>query len=231
MLSQTNATDSRGLTTQSGANVPTPPTTSTDTLAVTTTISASQPTWMLPSVTVTFPTSGPVNARKPDGSTAQITMEEIRAEANAYNATHKAPEGGVFSFGMNNQGQIVPMEVCYQPPRGCVPINDQAGSGNAPHTIPNRPTPMLGFGAMDATAPAVGVLVTSVATGTPAEKIGLQAGDIIVAVDTTNIASMNDIVQALEVRHIVGDNVTITWTTSAGVTHSASATLIAVPSN
>jgi serine protease Do len=55
-----------------------------------------------------------------------------------------------------------------------------------------------------------GAIVNSVVTGAPADKAGLERGDIIVAMDGTAIESMDELV--LEIRkHAIGDKVTITY--------------------
>jgi S1-C subfamily serine protease len=117
-----------------------------------------------------------------------------------------------------------------------IPINDalavakQIESGKASSTITIGTPPMLGIGAIDATGPVAGARITDVAAGTPAAKIGLHPGDVIVAVGSTKVTSVNDLTAALQA-HKAGDKVTITWTTSAGATHSATATTIAGPAN
>ena len=88
---------------------------------------------------------------------------------------------------------------------------------------------MLGVGATDATSPVAGALITDVTAGTPAAKIGLQAGDVITAVGGTKVGSVDDLTQALA-SHKAGDKITVTWA-SSGVTHSATATTIAGPAN
>jgi S1-C subfamily serine protease len=68
-----------------------------------------------------------------------------------------------------------------------------------------------------------------VAAGTPAEKIGLQVGDVITVVADTKIGTVNDLIAALHA-HKAGDKISVTWTTS-GVPHTATATLIDGPAN
>ena len=70
------------------------------------------------------------------------------------------------------------------------------------HPFMDRRTPMLGIGAEDLTpqlgaffgAPDnSGVLVREVHSGTPAEKAGLQAGDVIIQVDGKPVHSLDDL--------------------------------------
>jgi serine protease Do len=53
-----------------------------------------------------------------------------------------------------------------------------------------------------------GAIVNNVFEGTPAGEAGLQAGDIIVAIDGTTILSMDELVVEIR-KHQVGDMVTI----------------------
>ena len=116
-----------------------------------------------------------------------------------------------------------------------IPINDalaiakQIESLTPSKTITIGTPPMLGVGATDATSPVAGALITDVTAGTPAAKIGLQAGDVITAVGGTKVGSVDDLTQALA-SHKAGDKITVTWA-SSGVTHSATATTIAGPAN
>ena len=74
-----------------------------------------------------------------------------------------------------------------------------------------------------------GVYVSQVTTGSPAQLAGLQAGDIITAIDGTAVTSMTDIQEILE-DHKVGDQIKLSVTRSAkGKTEDGelTATLIA----
>ncbi len=55
-----------------------------------------------------------------------------------------------------------------------------------------------------------GALVRRVISGTPAEKAGLQAGDIIVAIDGSPVDSMDQVMLEIRKRK-VGDSVTVTY--------------------
>jgi S1-C subfamily serine protease len=116
-----------------------------------------------------------------------------------------------------------------------IPINDamavakEIEAGKASSTITIGTPPMLGIGATNTTSPVAGAMITDVATGTPAAKIGLKPGDVIVAVGDTKVTSVSDLTLALQA-HKAGDKVAITWT-SEGVTHTATATTIAGPAN
>jgi S1-C subfamily serine protease len=78
--------------------------------------------------------------------------------------------------------------------------------------------------------PPVGAVIAGALAGTPAETLGLAAGDTITAVNGTAITSSTQLSTVLG-GHNPGDTVTIGWTDAAGVAHSASVTLIAGAAN
>ena len=73
-----------------------------------------------------------------------------------------------------------------------------------------------------------GAPVSAVIPGTPADRAGLTAGDIITAVDGTTVATAAALAAALA-GHTPGQVVTVTWIDTAGATQSASVTLVAGP--
>jgi S1-C subfamily serine protease len=75
-----------------------------------------------------------------------------------------------------------------------------------------------------------GAPIQDVVSGTPAEQIGLQAGDVITAVDGKAVNATTDLGSLLSPHH-AGDKVTITWTDNNGQSHSSSVTLIDGPAN
>jgi putative serine protease PepD len=56
-----------------------------------------------------------------------------------------------------------------------------------------------------------GAGVAQVVSGSPADKVGLEVGDVITKVDSTTVSSSAEAVTAIR-SHKVGDTVTITWT-------------------
>ena len=72
-------------------------------------------------------------------------------------------------------------------------------------------------------------LAAAVSANTPAAKIGLQAGDVVTAVDGKAITSVADLSAALK-GHKAGDKVSVTWTHDGSI-KKATATLIAGPAN
>jgi serine protease Do len=55
-----------------------------------------------------------------------------------------------------------------------------------------------------------GALVTQVTSGSPADQAGLQAGDVITAVDDSEIGSVGDLTQIIS-SYDIGQQVTITY--------------------
>ncbi|MWV48430.1 trypsin-like serine protease [Rathayibacter sp. VKM Ac-2803] len=79
-----------------------------------------------------------------------------------------------------------------------------------------------------AVSAAAGAVVSGVVTDGPAARAGLAAGDVITAVDGTAIASADALSADLAQRE-PGESVTLTWTDSAGASHSAQVTLVEGP--
>jgi S1-C subfamily serine protease len=75
-----------------------------------------------------------------------------------------------------------------------------------------------------------GAPVGGVIAGTPAANAGLAAGDAITGINGTTISSGSDLTAALAT-HKAGDSVKVTWTDSAGQSHSATITLISGPAD
>ena len=63
-------------------------------------------------------------------------------------------------------------------------------------------------------------------SGSPAQKAGLQAGDVITAVDGKAVADADALTSTLKAHH-VGDRVTVSWETATGRTRQATITLYA----
>ena len=66
---------------------------------------------------------------------------------------------------------------------------------------------------------------TAILAGGPAEKAGLKAGDIILAIDGQNIETANDLIVAIRA-HSIGDSVTLKYQRGS-VTKSVQLTLVA----
>lgn len=79
-------------------------------------------------------------------------------------------------------------------------------------------------------ATGTGAVIGGVIEDTPAAQAGLVAGDTITAVDGTAVTSGDDLSPALAA-YAPGDQVTLTWTTAAGESQTATVTLIQGPAD
>jgi S1-C subfamily serine protease len=59
-----------------------------------------------------------------------------------------------------------------------------------------------------------------VQTGSPADKAGIEAGDVITAVDGATVSDPSSLIKLIR-EHRPGDTVTVTWTTGSGQNRSA----------
>jgi putative serine protease PepD len=107
--------------------------------------------------------------------------------------------------------------------------NGQNGNGNAPRQLPgngngNGGAPatgaFLGVALQDGTN---GVSITQVQPGSPAATAGLQAGDVVTAVDGTNVTTAAQLASVIH-QHSIGDQITITYT-RGGASATAKVTL------
>ena len=101
--------------------------------------------------------------------------------------------------------------------------HSSAGNGSNPG---NTGGAFLGVGLADS-GQGSGAVVTSVAPGTPADRAGLQPGDVIVTADGSSIGSPADLRAAIA-RHKPGDRIRLTWQRN-GQTRSATVTLASRP--
>jgi S1-C subfamily serine protease len=70
--------------------------------------------------------------------------------------------------------------------------------------------------------------VAGVVAGSPAEELGLAAGDTITAIEGTTVTTADGL-RAAVAAHEPGDGVTVSWTDESGATRSGTATLVAGP--
>ena len=73
-----------------------------------------------------------------------------------------------------------------------------------------------------------GALVCNVYNGTPAASAGVQAGDVITAVNGTTVSSAESLTTAMKPKR-PGDQVSLTWVDASGQSHTATIKLIAGP--
>ena len=85
------------------------------------------------------------------------------------------------------------------------------GRGNGPQFPQPTSGVFLGVATANATGGQQGAQVENVANGSPAAGAGIQAGDVITAVDGTAVSSPADLAQQVR-SHQPGDQVTITYT-------------------
>jgi S1-C subfamily serine protease len=104
-------------------------------------------------------------------------------------------------------------------------IADAIVAGDASASVVVGGTAFLGvsLSTQDSAPTLAGVLA-----GSPAEKLGLAAGDTITSLDGTSITTADDLRTAVAA-HQPGDTVTVTWTDAAGAGHQGSVTLVAGP--
>ena len=133
----------------------------------------------------------------------------------AGSARRRASSGG-------NQNFAIPINTALD-------IAKQIESGQASDTITIGTPGFLGI-ELDPAGNGPGVTIGGVVSGTPAEKIGLQEGDVITAVDGKTVDSPDSLQSALSGHH-GGDTVKVTWTDSDGQQHTESVTLAEGPAN
>jgi S1-C subfamily serine protease len=119
-----------------------------------------------------------------------------------------------------------------------IPIGDaltvahQIESGHSTTTAHIGASPFLGIQVRGGTrglgSGGSGVLVAGVEPGTPAESAGITAGDQIIAVSGTTVASQRELTAALSSKH-PGDTVTVTWVDQSNGQHQAAVRLAAGP--
>jgi S1-C subfamily serine protease len=125
-------------------------------------------------------------------------------------------------------GAAVSSTVAYAIPiNRALSIAAKIESGHETSTIHIGNPAFLGISSVDTVQ---GVVVAGVADGSPAARAGLSAGDVITSVGGTAVQSAEGVSSAIK-SHSPGDRVTVTWTDTAGTSHSATVTLAAGPAD
>ncbi|WJX99787.1 trypsin-like peptidase domain-containing protein [Curtobacterium sp. 458] len=106
-------------------------------------------------------------------------------------------------------------------------IADKILAGESSSTITIGLPAFLGV-EVSGTATTGGVAVAGTVEGSGAAKAGLGAGDVITALDGTAVSTSDALTAAIQA-HSVGDRVTVTYTDSAGTSHTVTITLTAGP--
>lgn len=146
---------------------------------------------------------------------------------------------------LDSSGKVVGMDTAAEVGSGrrqstsssgyAIPVNDamaivrqiQRGGGGS-STVQTGSPPILGVDVSPTSGSSSGVAVSGVEPGTPAERAGIVAGDVITAIDGTDVSSPDGLRTAVRSHH-VGDSVTVSWTDTGGQSHSATVRLIAGP--
>ena len=181
-----------------------------------------------------------ITAQNSDGSDAEDLTGLIEVDADIESGESGGPlydaDGEVIGIDtaassgtVNITGYAIPIEDALDI---VTQIDAAAATGVDTDTITVGYPAFLGIGLASAVtsggAATDAALVGSVIADTPAEDIGLAAGDTIAAVDGISVATTAALSAALA-GFEPGDTVTIDWTDAAGATHTAAATLIAGP--
>ena len=104
------------------------------------------------------------------------------------------------------------------------------GSGSGPARVaatpsqPNLPKAAFGGIGLALNPSPEGALVARVYPGAPGARAGLEAGDIITAVDGLNVAGMNTDAISARIRGPEGSSVAITYTRNGGAPQQATVT-------
>jgi S1-C subfamily serine protease len=115
-----------------------------------------------------------------------------------------------------------------------IPINhalaiaDEIENGEESSTIHLGNPGFLGVSVADVTD--VGVAITGVVAGSPAAQAGMQAGDVITAIDGTAVTSASALHEVLAADD-PGQAVAVTWADSSGQIHHSSITLATGPAD
>jgi S1-C subfamily serine protease len=140
------------------------------------------------------------------------------------NAAASASNGFGFGQSGGNEGYAIPIEdalaIAKKIASGQGGEGIHVGGNRALLGVAVQAANNGGFGGQSSR----GAAVTSVQSGSAAENAGIQAGDVITAVDGVNVSSAQELTHAL-VPYQPKDKVTITWTDSSGDSQHAEVTL------
>ncbi len=171
-------------------------------------------------------TSGIVSAlhRAIQGQTNFTINDSIQTDA----AINHGNSGGPL---LNTQGQVVGVNAQIKSDSGG---NEGVGFSIPSSTVKTVASQLIANGKavhaylgvrIDSQAPTA--RLAGVPDGTPAKKAGLKAGDVITAVDGTDVASGDDLSRAIDA-HKPGEKITVTYTRD-GSEHSVELTLATRP--
>ncbi|MER7008319.1 trypsin-like peptidase domain-containing protein [Dactylosporangium sp. NPDC000555] len=176
-----------------------------------------------------------ITAQEPDGGVQQLTgLIQVAADIRSGDSGGPLVDRSGRLVGINTaasieeQGQATGGTGFAIPSNTAVGVAQQIMAGTASPTIHIGPTALLGVAAADAEGQVAGVMVTGVIFGSPAERAGVGAGDIIRSVDGRPVGSARELTSVLDTHH-PGDRVRITWTDQAGQAVAATVTLAVGP--
>ena len=110
------------------------------------------------------------------------------------------------------------------PINAAISVAEQVREGASAGTVHVGPTAVLGVRVSTRVDVPVGAEVTEVLPGTPADRIRLRPGDVIIQVDDVRISSAEDLTGRMDL-HGPGDGVLVHWVDASGNQFSATATL------
>jgi S1-C subfamily serine protease len=146
-----------------------------------------------------------------------VNAKELAGSADLYSAVAQAKSGDKMELKIKHGDAERTVSVT---------LADRNGSpylGIAP--LAGGRSGRFGFRDFGNLAAASGALVVSVATGSPAEKAGLKAGDVIMAVDGTRLGAKDNDLATLISRHKVGDTVALSVRTGTAAARDVSVVL------
>ena len=153
----------------------------------------------------------------------EFAGERVRSAAQLRRLIHETPAGRTVSLQVIRDGQARTLSATLQPRKNQFYFQTPEIHIPEINIMPNLVSPSLrGFGYLFDGRPTLGisgdelttqlasyfgvkqgkgVLVREVVVGSPAAKAGLKAGDVIVAVDGKDVATVADLRKALELKH------------------------------
>ncbi|MER7276262.1 trypsin-like peptidase domain-containing protein [Dactylosporangium sp. NPDC000244] len=173
-----------------------------------------------------------ITAQDPEGGGSQRLSGLIQVAADIKPGDSGGPlvDRGGRLIGINtaastDTGQGVGFAI---PSNAALAIAQRITNGESSDTVHIGPTALLGVTASDAGGKAGGAEVSGVLAGSPAERAGIGAGDVIRTVDDEDVAGASSLTALIDA-HQPGDTVRVTWMDRGGRTHTANIRLATGP--
>jgi S1-C subfamily serine protease len=109
-----------------------------------------------------------------------------------------------------------------------VDIARQITSGHGSSTVHIGPSAFLGVQIRSSDDGSSGADVAGTVSGSPAERAGLEGGDVITSVAGSSVGSPTDLSTIMQ-QHHPGDRVRIGWEDQSGAPHTATVTVASGP--